>query len=285
MIPNEIQDSLDTPTPSVRPNRVGGMIAVIGGKGGVGKTNIATNLAIAAAGLRARVLLIDGDLGLANIDVLLGLTPRCTAAEILDGNCDFNDALIKGPNGIDLIPASSARMDLASSRPEQLTRLLAPLLAAGPGYDLVFVDVGSGISATVLSLASVCDRALLVTTPEPMSVADAYGTLKVMSRTAPSLPVELLVNAVENELQAHATHRQLELVGERFLGQKISMFGYLRRDISLERAAFSQRAVVEAYPSAVVSQQIVGLAARLVNDVRHDNPVSFQKRLWKRVPT
>jgi len=263
--------------------RIGHLIAVFGGKGGVGKTNIATNLAIAAAGLEARVLLVDGDLGLANVDVLLGLTPRCTAADILAGESDFEDALLTGPHGIHVIPAASARMDLASSRPAQLTRLLAPLLAAGHRYDLVIVDIGSGVSAAALSLASVCDRALLVTTPEPTSITDAYGTLKVARGVAPQLPVELLVNIARDELQALAAHRQLEQVGERFLGHKIPMRGFLTRDSRLVEAVAAQRAVVEAFPTAVVSRQLTQLAAGLVNEVRIAMPSPPRSTFWRRV--
>jgi len=265
--------------------QTGQLIAVMGGKGGVGKTNIATNLAIASAGLQARVLLVDGDLGLANVDVLLGLTPRCTAAEIVAGDCNFEDALLKGPGGIHVIPSASARMDLASSRPAQLTRFLASLLTAGHQYDLIIVDIGSGVSAPVLSLASVCDRALLVTTPEPTSVADAYGTLKVVRRVAPSLPVELLVNVARDELQALATHRQLEQVGERFLGHRIPMRGFLTRDPRLEEAVFAQRAVVEAFPTAPVSRQLTHLAAELLSEVHRPTPPLPRGNQWRRIPS
>ena len=113
-------------------SRPGALLAVLGGKGGVGKTNLATNVSIAAAGLGARVLLVDGDLGLANVDVLLGMVPRFTAAEILSGECSFADAITTGPGGIHVVLAATARMDLAASRPAELTSLLAPLLASDP---------------------------------------------------------------------------------------------------------------------------------------------------------
>jgi len=283
MISNPLQPTRTDAAALADTPRIGHLVAVFGGKGGVGKTNIATNLAIAAAGLEARVLLVDGDLGLANVDALLGLAPRCTAADVLAGDCDFDDAILTGPQGIHIIPAASARMDLASSRPAQLTRLLAPLLAAGHRYDLVIVDVGSGVSAPVLSLASVCDRALLVTTPEPTSITDAYGTLKVVRGVAPQLPVELLVNIARDELQALAAHRQLEQVGERFLGHKIPMRGFLTRDWRLVEAVADQRAVVEAFPMAVVSRQLTQLAAGLVNEVRIARPSPPRSTLWRRV--
>ena len=261
----------------------GRLIAVLGGKGGVGKTNVATNLAVAAAGLGARVLLVDGDLGLANVDVLLGLTPRATSAEILSGDSDFDSAQLVGPAGLHVIPAASARMDLASSRPAQLKRLLAPLLAAGFRYDLVLIDIGSGVSAQVASLASVCDLAFLVTTPEPTSVTDAYGTLKVLRSVVPELRVELLVNIARDELEALATHRQLEQVGQRFLGHKIPLRGYLNRDPRLAEAVAAQRAVVEAFPSTKVSRQLIDLAAGLVQDIQSANPAPKRENRWRKI--
>lgn len=261
----------------------GQRIAIVGGKGGVGKTNVAANLAIAAGGLGARVLLVDGDLGLANLDVLLGLTPRCTAAEILEGECEFADAILDGPGGIHVVPAASARMDLAASRPDQLLRLLAPLAAAGRVYDLVLVDVGAGLSPAILSLATACDRALLVTTPEPTSVADAYATLKVMRNAIPDLPLELLVNGVRDELQAHVTHGQLVQVGARFLSHSIPLRGFLNRDPLLEAAVADQRAVVEAYPTAVVSRQLIALATEVLAEGRDSAPPAGAGGAWRRI--
>lgn len=276
-------------TQGARGNRIpatskgGHRIAVFGGKGGVGKTNIATNLAVAAAALDSRVLLVDGDLGLANVDVLLGLTPRGTAADLLCGRSDLDDVLVEGPGGIHVVPAASARMDLASSRPAELTRLLAPILEAGHRYDLVIVDIGSGVSAPVLSLASVCDRALLVTTPELTSIADAYGTMKVVRQVAPELPLELLVNVAQDELQALAAHRHLERIGARFLGFEIPLRGFLMRDPRLVEAVSAQRAVVEAFPSAPVSQQLVKLAAGLVGEIGKVPPTTRRTDRWRKV--
>ena len=174
-------------------------IAVVSGKGGVGKTNLVANVAVAAAGLGAKVLVVDGDLGLANVDVLLGLAPKLTAADVIEGRCRFEDALLTGPRGIHILPAASGRSDLPGFRPERLAGLLIPFFEASEGYDLVLVDTGAGVGPAVISMAAACDLALLVVTSEPTSLADAYATLKVLLREAPSLRVEVLVNHVPHE--------------------------------------------------------------------------------------
>ena len=249
---------------SSRAKRPGSLLAVLGGKGGVGKTNVATNVAVAASRLGARVLLVDGDLGLANVDVLLGLTPRCTAAEILSGERELADAILEGPAGVHVVPAASARMDLAASRPAQLAALLGPLLECGHAYDCVIVDVGAGIGPSAISLAAVCDRAWIVTTPEPTSVTDAYGTLKVLRRTAPDLPTSLLVNDARSESQALATHSQLERIAARFLDTPLPLAGIVPRDSHVEDAVAKQKAVVEQFPTAPASRRLIELAGRVL---------------------
>ena len=244
----------------------GAMIAVVSGKGGVGKTNVAVNLAVAASRLGARALLVDGDLGLANVDVLLGLTPRATAAEIRSGECEWTDALVEGPGGVHVLPAASARLDLAASRPTELEWLLLPLLDAVHVYDLVLVDVGAGIGPAAVALTSVCERALLVTTPEPTSLTDAYATLKVLCQTAPALAVELVVNAARDDIQARDTHGQLDRMARRFLGRGLALRATLPRDPRLADAVSRQMAVVEAFPTASASRGLVRLAQGILRD-------------------
>jgi len=246
--------------------RSSSLVAVVSGKGGVGKTNVAVNLAVAAARLNARVLLFDGDLGLANVDVLLGMVPERNAGDVLCGEVGFADVIVTGPAGIHVVPAAAARVDLAAARPTELTKLMAQLVSAAVDYDLVLVDVAAGIGASVISLAAICDRALLLTTPEPTSLADAYSTFKVLGKFAPDLPVELLVNAVRDEAQAHEVHLKLEQVTNRFLGTGVPMCGFLPNDPRLADAVASQRAVVEAYPTSSSARKLVHLARLLLRD-------------------
>ncbi len=244
------------------------LIAVVSGKGGVGKTNLVANLAVAAAGQGARVLLVDGDLGLANLDVLLGLTPTLTLADVLEGRCRLEEARLEGPRGIHVLPAAAGRCDLPALRPRELAPLLAPLWRLAERYDLALVDAGAGVGPAVVSLAASCRRALLLTTPEPTAFADAYATLKVLHTEAPGLPVELVVNAARDELAAHATHERLARLAGRFLGASLGFRGFLPRDPRLADAVARQSAVVEAFPAAKSSRHLVALARDLLRDVR-----------------
>jgi len=240
------------------------VIAMVSGKGGVGKTNMMANIAVAAAGLGKRVLLVDGDLGLANVDVLFGLTPRYTAADVISGGCCFEDALVAGPRGVFVLPAASGRSDLPGLRAGAMAGLLVPLFAAAPSYDLVLVDAGAGIGSSVISLAAASQQALLLITPEPTCLADAYATLKVLDREVQDLPVDVLVNQVRDELHARDTHSRLERMASRFLDLSPGFLGWVPRDPRLLEAVARQRAVVEAYPTACSSRRLIGLAQQLL---------------------
>jgi len=239
-------------------------IAVVSGKGGVGKTNLVANVAIAAAGLGAKVLVVDGDLGLANVDVLLGLTPERTVADVIDGRCSFESAVIPGPGGIHVLPAASGRSDLPSFRPDRLAGLLVPFFEAVERYDLVLVDAGAGVGPAVITLAAACRQVLLLVTGEPTSFTDAYATLKVLRREAPSLPVEVLVNHAANDDEARGVHERLARVSDRFLDMRPAYLGYLPGDPRLARAVAAQRAVVEIYPNAPSSRRLVAIARDLL---------------------
>lgn len=240
-------------------------IAVLSGKGGVGKTNLVANVAIAASGLGAKVLVVDGDLGLANVDVLLGLTPERTAADVIDGHCSFQEALMRGPGGIHVLPAASGRSDLPAYRPDRLAGLLVPFFEAAPEYDLVLVDAGAGVGPAVITLAAACRQALLVVTGEPTSFTDAYATLKVLRREAPSLPVEVLVNHAATDDEARGVHERLVRVADRFLDVRPDYLGHLPGDPRLARAVAAQRAVVEIYPNAPSSRRLVAIARDLLS--------------------
>lgn len=239
-------------------------IAVVSGKGGVGKTNLVANVAVAAAGLGAKVLVVDGDLGLANVDVLLGLTPELTAADVIEGRCRFEDALLTGPRGIHILPAASGRSDLPGFRPERLAGLLIPFFEASEGYDLVLVDAGAGVGPAVVSMAAACELALLVVTGEPTSLADAYATLKVLLREAPSLRVEVLVNHAPHERAGREVHARLSKVAERFLRISPPYLGHVPHDARLAEAVVLQRPVVEAFPGAPSSARLIAIASQLL---------------------
>lgn len=246
------------------------MVAFVSGKGGVGKTHVAVNTALAAAGLGARVLLVDGDLGLANVDVLLGLPAAAGSRELLLGHEPLEAVIHPGPRGVHILPAASARADLAALPREEIGRLAALLAGAAAGFDLVLLDLGSGIGPVVLDLAAACGRAVVVATPEPTSLADAYAVVKLLGGCgrAGGPELELLVNAAGSELEALETHDHLDRLARRFLGRGLSYRGHVPRDARVPRAVAMQQAVVEAAPTAPAARAIVRLAADLLHAVK-----------------
>jgi flagellar biosynthesis protein FlhG len=244
------------------------VVGVVSGKGGVGKTNLAVNVAVSARELGARVLVVDGDLGLANVDVLLGLTPSGSVVDVIERRAAFSEIVTLGPRGIHVLPAASARADLCALRPRELAGLLVPLLRAANDYDLVLLDAGAGIGPSVLGLAAACDRLLLVTTPEPTAFADAYAMLKVASQELQGVPVELVVNEVRAAHDARRTHHRLCKLARRFLSQAPPLAAEIPQDALLVQCVARQRAVADILPSAPSSRAYQRLAVRLVASPR-----------------
>jgi flagellar biosynthesis protein FlhG len=243
------------------------IVGFVSGKGGVGKTSIVANLAISAARRGQRVLAVDGDLGLSSLDVFLGLAVERTIAHVLVGDCSLEEAIVEGPSGIHVLAAASGRSDLVCLDPHALARLLVPLFALRSRYDLILLDAGPGISPTVVSLALACDRLVLVTTPEPTSLADAYATLKVVSRERCDVAVEVLVNQVRDSREAQDTHARLGRVARRFLNLELPLLGDLSKDSRFEEAAKLQSSVIRAFPSSAPCREIKRLSDRL-QDIR-----------------
>jgi flagellar biosynthesis protein FlhG len=239
-------------------------VGAISGKGGVGKTNLIANLAVAASGLGARVLLVDGDLGLANLDVLLGLVPTRCVSEVLTGQVPLDEVLVPGPRGVRLLPAASGRSDLAALDAAGLACLSARLEENAHRFDLVLVDIGAGVGPAALGLAALCDPILLVTNAEPTSLADAYATLKLLRRNPAAGRIELVVNSAADPAEGLRTHAQLARLAKRFLDDELPLHGVLPRDPRLAEAVTEQRTVVEAFPGSPASQGLVAMAARLL---------------------
>ena len=255
------------------------IVGFLSGKGGVGKTNIAANVAVACAGLGAEVLLVDGDLGLANLDALLGLAPAHTVADLLDGRCGLDEVIVEGPRGIHVLPAARGQRGLSDCRPQELAALLVPVLASRSRYGIVLIDAGTGIGDTAVSLSVCCDLAVVVTTSELTSLVDSYAMLKVLSREAPELPVDLVVNATRDEREARSVHDQLERIARQFLCRTPGWLGFVPTDARLAEAVRLQKTVVEGFPTARSSRGLVRIAERLLRPrSRSSQPVRSEPR-------
>jgi flagellar biosynthesis protein FlhG len=240
-------------------------IAAASGKGGVGKTNLITNLAIEMARMGQRVLLLDGDLSLANVDLLLGLVPRYTLYDVVTGERRIDEIALEGPGGIRIIPASSGVEEMANLDDYRREVLLGSLEAVARDRDVLLIDTGSGIHAQSIRLAQAADEILIVTTPEPPAFSDAYATLKVLCARALTRPPRLVVNMASDEGEADRVAQRVRRVARRFLGLEVELYGVILRDATVRRAVKEQRPFVSAYPDSRAAAGVRALAQRLLD--------------------
>jgi len=238
-------------------------IAVTSGKGGVGKTSLAVNLALALAETGRRTCLVDGDLGLANVDVLLNLHPRHSLREVIAGGMPLEEVILQGPAGLEVIPAASGVESLANLGVVARQFLINTLQSLSLRSDVTILDTGAGVSKTVLALTLAADEVLVVTTPEPTAITDAYAMVKILTHRQPTIPVQLIINQAEHIGQAREVHGHLQRIIERFLHREVPMAGWVPRDACVERAVREQRPMVLYFPYARASEAIKGIAARL----------------------
>jgi flagellar biosynthesis protein FlhG len=259
------------------------IIAVTSGKGGVGKTHLTCNLATLAARAGRKVLVFDADLGLANADIVLGVEPHYHLGHLLDGSASLDDILAEGPEGVRVLAAATGVQELTRLDDAQKLRLVTALDAIEDRFDLVFLDCGAGIGDNVLFFAGAAQEALLVISPEPTSLTDAYATVKVLSQQAGVEHFSVVVNPVPTEAHAREVFGKLARVTERFLTARVGFLGYLPRDENLQRALMAQRPVVQLFPRSPVSRAFQDLVKVLLD---RRAPASLQgglKFLWERV--
>jgi flagellar biosynthesis protein FlhG len=221
-------------------------VLVAGGKGGVGKTTLCANLGVELAAGGARVLLVDLDLGLSNLDVALALRAPRTLDDVLAGRCAPADCLVRGPGGIDLLPASSGNVAMGAPDAQRRARLCAAVRSLARGYELVLADGAAGIGHDLLGFACAADRVLLVSTPEPAALTDAYGSLKALcawsAEQGTELPTpEIVVNLAASLEEAEGVAARLRAVCERFLCRSPRLIGWLPRSRAIARSAREQR--------------------------------------------
>ncbi|HET6976314.1 MAG TPA: MinD/ParA family protein [Pyrinomonadaceae bacterium] len=242
-------------------------IAVTGGKGGVGKSNVAVNLALELAANGRRVSLLDADLALANADVLLGLNPRYHLGHVLSGEKSLADVVIETNGGVRLIPAGSGIEELANLPRAQQQRFIAELSAMEDESDFLIVDTPAGIGHNVTSVMNAASAVIIVTTPDPTAVIDAYATLKVLHQQSPGKPVWVVVNDVVGIGDAEQTFGHIQAAAIRFLRHPLVYIGTIPRDSELADAVRKQVPVVQYSPQTPASRAL-RLIARWVDQTR-----------------
>lgn len=240
------------------------VFAVTSGKGGVGKTNVVANLATALARQKRRVLAIDADLGLANLDLFLGVTPKCTLADFFSGAASLDEVVVANRDGILLLPGASGTREITSLSRDQKRALLTELDVMSHELDLVLVDTGSGISDVVTYFTSAAQEIVVVVTPELASITDAYALIKVLASAHGRKRFAILANNVADPAQARRLFDTLSGTALRFLNASLDFLGWIPRDPQLLLAMAQARTVVSEAPDALSSRAFDALAEQFV---------------------
>lgn len=252
-------------TATTGPRRRAAILAITSGKGGVGKTSLTVNVAAALARSGHRVGVLDGDIGLGNVDVMLGLTPGSHLGDVLGGEKTLDEIVVPGPEGISVIPAGNGIRALTTLNHPQWQRLSDVLEEARRDLDFLLVDTAPGVSDNVIGLTGLSDRVVVVTSYEPTAIVDAYAVIKLLTAADPERELGVVVNAVRDADQGELVFRQLSAAATRFLGVKLRYYGFVIRDGSVGDAVLEQRPVVLRTPDAPASRCFRRLALRVAN--------------------
>ena len=240
------------------------VVAVTSGKGGVGKTNLSVSLAIALKEAGQRVLLIDADLGMANVDVVLGSVSKKHLLNLLEDDTQLTDVLVHGPYGVDYISGGSGIEKASDFSYEERQRLMQKLSICSRLADIIIIDTGAGLGKNVMDFILAADEVLLVTTPEPTALTDAYAVMKAYSMYATAPSLKLVVNRVYDETESREVVAKLQQTSERFLHLPLECLGYIFEDTGVTRAVRKQQPFIVANPSGVAARCVKGLASSLL---------------------
>ncbi len=256
------------------------VVTISSGKGGVGKTNVVANLAIALAGLGRNVLLLDADLGLGNLDVLLGLTPEYNFAHVLSGEKSMDEIVVEGPRGISIIPAASGLEELTALTTEQKINLFSQIEGLSEKVDIMLIDAAAGISRNVLFFNMVAGERIVLTSPEPTAIVDAYALIKVLHQDSGINRFRLLVNQAAGDKQGLEVYRNVSTVADKFLNISIDYMGIIPYDENLRKSVRQQKPVIELFPSTKASKSFKEMATIIdafTSGHAHDSLQLFMK--------
>jgi len=259
------------------------VIAITSGKGGVGKSNIVANLGFVLSQLGKKVLILDADLGLGNLDILLGLTPKYNLSHAITGAKTISEIVIEGPGKVKILPAPSGIQELSDLTDEQKTRMLTALDLLIDSVDVFLIDTGAGISSNVMHFNSSAPEIMVVVSPEPTSITDAYALMKVLSLDYSRKHFKLVVNLAASSKEATEVYRQLELVADRFLDIEIEYMGHVLIDENVKRGVRLQKTVSEIHPDTKASRCFASLAKKIFESRPANFPEGDTNFFWRRL--
>ncbi|MGE5454719.1 MAG: MinD/ParA family protein [Methylocystaceae bacterium] len=249
------------------------VVVVTSGKGGVGKTNFALNLSIAMARMGQKVILMDADMGLANVDIILGIVPEFNLYHVVRGEKKIREVMEKGPAGIRIIPGGSGVQEMANLPDKDLQWVINDLSTIDGEADLLIIDTGAGIANNVISFLAAADDIIVVTTPEPTALADAYGLIKTASHHGVGSNVYAVINKCANSDEGRVAFEKLQMVATRFLDMEIKLIGLISEDELVEKAVRRQEAFIN-YPESRAAGDIYAIARHMlqINDNTRSQP-------------
>jgi flagellar biosynthesis protein FlhG len=259
------------------------VISITSGKGGVGKTNITVNLACLLTQMKKKILILDADMGLANIDVILGLTPKYNLSHVLNGQKTMEEAIIKGPGGIMILPSASGIQEMSDLSKGQKLTLLDEMRALSSQVDFLLIDTAAGIAGNVMYFNMAATEIIVVTSPEPTSLTDAYAIIKVLHQKHAKKHFRLLVNLVRDAREGREVYQRLNQATYRFLNLNVEYLGHILYDEKLPEAVKQQQAFTSAYPNAPASKCLVALAEKLCREQPSGSDLGGISFFWERV--
>ncbi|MEN8189405.1 MAG: MinD/ParA family protein [Thermodesulfobacteriota bacterium] len=257
--------------------------AVTSGKGGVGKTAVVANMAVTLAKNGLNVLILDADLGLANIDVVFGLAPQFNLNHFFSGEQELSDILVEGPEGVKILPAGSGIQNFTRLDSQQKMRLLEGLDQMHNEFDFVLIDTEAGISENVTYFNTAAQEILVVTTPEPTAITDAYALMKLLSTQYHEKRFNLVVNQIADEEEALDVYRKLTMVSNRYLDISIDYLGSIPSDRLMVESIRRQKVIVELHPNSKTSQAFSTLASTICAEQMPTEPKGSVQFFWRRL--
>ncbi|NOZ86287.1 MAG: MinD/ParA family protein [Deltaproteobacteria bacterium] len=279
---NKVIERLDSVITESLPDRAR-VVSVTSGKGGVGKSNLVANLAIGLAAAGRRILILDADLGLANIDLLFGLAPVKTIDDVLRGSAKLSEILLEAYKNVYVLPASSGVAELVDLDPSVRYGLLHEIESLDKEFDVLLLDTAAGISKSVLAFNGAADEIIIVTTIEPTAIIDAYATIKVLRRESGIRTFSLIANDVSTAREGLEVYRRLGGAVDRFMDIRLDYLGYVLHDENLERAVKSKSPLMEIFPDAPASKCITRIVETMLAEEYALEPRGDVQFFWKRL--
>ena len=261
---NELKEDKDDKSTKVNSSQTK-VIAVASGKGGVGKTNLSVNLAYALSEMDKNVLVMDADIGMANVDILMGLTSTYSLKHVMKGKCEIEDAIVKTPSGINVLTGISGEEDFIDVSSDEIERLLSVSSHLEENYDIIIIDIGAGAHSDVLNFIMAADETLIVLTPEPTAIMDAYSLLKILSTHNYRSDLGLVVNMVENDSEGEEVIERMKSVIKEYLDINLELTSNIPYDKKVVKSVKKQQSIFDLYPNSSVVKSYKKTAANIID--------------------